>query len=56
MIQSVEVELGPANGPHYSKTQQVVVLTGCADGTPNCALAKPRASSAWKWWRSTAWA
>ena len=42
MVQSVEVEMGPANGPHYSKTEQVVVLTGCAEGTPNCALAKKR--------------
>ena len=39
-VQSVQVEFGPANGPHYQKTEQVVVLTGCADGTPNCALAK----------------
>jgi hypothetical protein len=42
MVQSVQVEMGPANGPHYSKTEQVVVLTGCADGTPNCALAKTK--------------
>ena len=42
MVQSVEVEMGPANGPHYSKTEQVVVLTGCAAGTPNCALAKTK--------------
>jgi hypothetical protein len=41
-VQSVQVEFGPANGPHYQKTEQVVVLTGCADGTPNCALAKKR--------------
>ena len=40
MVQSVEVEMGPANGPHYSKTEQVVVLTGCVDNAPNCALAK----------------
>ena len=40
MVQSVEVEMGPANGPHYSKTQQVVVLTACAEGAPNCALAR----------------
>ena len=44
MVQSVEVEMGPANGPHYSKTEQVVVLTGCAEGTPNCALAKRQES------------
>jgi hypothetical protein len=42
MVQSVEVEMGPANGPHYSKTEQVVVLTGCAEGTPNCALARAK--------------
>lgn len=42
MVQSVEVEMGPANGPHYSKTEQVVVLTDCAAGTPNCALAKTK--------------
>jgi hypothetical protein len=41
-VQSVQVEMGPANGPHYSKTEQVVVLTGCADGAPNCALAKAK--------------
>ena len=41
-IQSVEFEMGPANGPHYTKTRQVAVLTGCADGTPNCALAKKK--------------
>ena len=42
MVQSVQVEMGPANGPHYSKTEQVVVLTGCAEGTPNCALARAK--------------
>jgi hypothetical protein len=42
MVQSVQVAFGPANGPHYSKTEQVVVLTGCAEGTPNCALAKKK--------------
>ena len=42
MVQSVQVEMGPANGPHYSKTEQVVVLTDCAAGTPNCALAKTK--------------
>jgi hypothetical protein len=42
MVQSVQVEFGPANGPHYSKTEQVVALTGCAEGTPNCALAKTK--------------
>jgi hypothetical protein len=41
-VQSIEVEMGPANGPHYSKTEQVVVLTDCAAGTPNCALAKTK--------------
>jgi hypothetical protein len=43
MVQSVQVEMGPANGPHYSKSEQVVVLTGCAEGAPNCALAKAKA-------------
>ena len=43
MVQSVQVAFGPANGPHYQKTEQVVVLTGCADGAPNCALAKQKA-------------
>jgi hypothetical protein len=42
MVQSVQVEFGPANGPHYSKTEQVVVLTDCADQTPNCALARAK--------------
>ena len=42
-VQSVQVEFGPANGPHYQKTEQVVVLTGCAEGAPNCALAKSKA-------------
>jgi len=42
MVQSVEVAFGPANGPHYYKTEQVVVLIGCAAGTPNCALAKKK--------------
>ncbi|MGO4869142.1 MAG: hypothetical protein ACLPGW_00785 [Roseiarcus sp.] len=42
MVQSVEVEMGPANGPHYSKAEQVVVLTDCAKGAPNCALARAK--------------
>ncbi len=42
MVQSVQVAFGPANGPHYYKTEQVVVLTGCAEGTPNCALARAK--------------
>ncbi len=41
-IQSVQVEMGPANGPHYYKTNQIAVLTGCTDGQPNCALAKSK--------------
>jgi len=41
-IQSVQVEMGPANGPHYYKTHQIAVLTGCTDGKPNCALAKSK--------------
>jgi len=41
-VQSVQVEMGPANGPHYYKTEQVVVLTDCAAGTSNCALAKTK--------------
>ena len=42
MVQSVQVAFGPANGPHYYKTEQVVVLTDCAEATPNCALAKKK--------------
>ncbi len=41
-IQSVQVEMGPVNGPHYYKTHQIAVLTGCTDGKPNCALAKSK--------------
>ncbi len=41
-VQSVEVEMGPVNGPHYQKSEQVVVLVGCDDGQPNCALARAR--------------
>jgi hypothetical protein len=41
-VQSVQVEFGPANGPHYSKTEQVVVLTDCAEGASNCKLAKTK--------------
>ena len=33
---------GAANGPHYYKTNQIAVLTGCTDGQPNCALAKSK--------------
>ena len=43
MVQAVEVEMGPANGPHYSKSEQVVVLTDCTENTPNCALARAKA-------------
>ena len=42
MVQPVQVEFGPANGPHYYKTEQVVMLTDCAARTPNCALAKQK--------------
>lgn len=42
MVRWVKVEMGPANGPHYTKSHQVVVLTGCTDGHPNCALAKSK--------------
>ena len=42
MVQSVQVAFGPTNGPHYYKTEQVVVLTGCAEQTPNCALARAK--------------
>jgi hypothetical protein len=42
VVHSVQVAFGPANGPHYFKTEQVVVLTGCADRTPNCVLAKKK--------------
>ncbi len=41
-IQSVQLEMGPVNGPHYYKTHQIAVLTGCTDGKPNCALAKSK--------------
>jgi hypothetical protein len=41
-IQPVQVEMGPENGPHYYKTQQVAVLVGCTDGQPNCILAKSK--------------
>jgi hypothetical protein len=41
-IQSIKVEMGPVNGPHYSKTAQIAVLVGCTDGQPNCELAKSR--------------
>ncbi len=41
-VQSVEVQFGPVNGPHYQKTLQVVVLVGCVDGQPNCALARSK--------------
>jgi hypothetical protein len=37
-VQDVSVRFPPG----YSKTLQVAVLTGCADGTPNCRLAKSR--------------
>jgi hypothetical protein len=43
MVQSVQVAFGPAGGPHYYKTEQVVVLTDCAKGAPNCALARAKA-------------
>lgn len=42
MIRSVAFQMGPANGPRYTKTRQAAVLAGCADGTPNCALAKSK--------------
>jgi len=41
-VQSFQVEMGPANGPHYYKTYPAAVLTGCTDGQPNCALAKSK--------------
>ena len=41
-VQSVVVQFGPVNGPHYQKNEQVVVLTGCVDGQANCALAKSK--------------
>jgi len=41
-IQSIKVEMGPVNGPHYSKTAQIAVLVGCTDGQPNCALVESR--------------
>ncbi len=41
-VRWVEFEMGPVNGPHYQKRGQVVVLAGCEDGRPNCALAKSK--------------
>ncbi|MGA7710782.1 MAG: hypothetical protein WCA81_02695 [Rhizomicrobium sp.] len=41
-VQPVQVEFGPQNGPHYYKTLQAVVLTGCTDGHPNCRIAKSK--------------
>jgi len=41
-VRWVEVQFGPVNGPHYQKSRQVVVLVGCDDGHPNCALAKSK--------------
>ncbi len=41
-VQSVKVQFGPVNGPHYQKSEQVVVLVGCVDGQPNCALARSK--------------
>jgi hypothetical protein len=37
-VQSVEVKYPPG----YTKMQQVVVLTGCTDGHPNCGLARSK--------------
>lgn len=41
-IQSVEVDFAPVGGPHYQKSERVVVLVGCTDGQPNCALARSK--------------
>jgi hypothetical protein len=41
-IRSVTFKMGPALGPHYWKTEQVVVLDDCIDGQPNCTLAKSK--------------
>ena len=41
-VQWVEFEMGPINGPRYSKSAQVVVLVGCVDGQPNCQLARAK--------------
>ncbi len=41
-VQSVRQAMGPVDGPHYYKTVQVVVLTGCDEGRPNCKLAHER--------------
>jgi len=41
-IEWVDVEMGPAKGPHYKKRLQVVVLAGCAEEQPNCQLARDR--------------
>jgi len=41
-VRWVEFEMGPLNGPHYQKRGQVVVLVGCDEERPNCALAKSK--------------
>jgi hypothetical protein len=41
-VRWVEYEMGPVNGPHYQKRGQVVVLVGCDEERPNCALAKSK--------------
>ncbi len=41
-VQWIEVQFGPVNGPHYQKSEQVVVLAGCDDGQANCALARSK--------------
>jgi hypothetical protein len=42
-VQTVEEEKGPVvGGRYYSEPEQVVVLTGCTAGHPNCKLAKSK--------------
>lgn len=41
-IETVRVNSGPANGPHYQKSLQVVVLVGCVAGQSNCTLARSK--------------
>ena len=41
-VEWMEFEMGPVGGPYYRKRRQIVVLSGCADGHPNCTLARSR--------------
>ena len=42
VVEWAEVAWQPLNGPHYTKRQQVVVLSGCVEGHPNCQMARAR--------------